>query len=126
MGKGADDWWIDRDDEGPPEDRTTQVIAEIPSPEELTSVIRREKVSQARLSYYCALVLAVTACLLMFFAVGLFLRGSVAGGALTIAGGAISMVVGKTLFRLNRESNGRVGEIERGLVGGERARLFGE
>jgi hypothetical protein len=125
MTQGVDNWWPGCDDPDPPEDSTPQVIAEIPSPEELTCVIRQERVSQAHWSYACALTLAVAGCLLMFIAVGFFVFGSIAAGALTIAGGAISEVVGKMLFRLNRESNDRLTNTEKDLVNRERAQLSG-
>ena len=115
--------WLRADCDGPGqlEDSKLEGVLEFPPPEEMTRVIRKERVAQAHWAHICALTMSVTGCLLMLVAVGFFLHGSTAAGALSIAGGVINQFLSTSLFRLNRESSDRLAKIEHDLAVIERA-----
>lgn len=124
------DEWLRGDCDGPgePDEETLDGVIELPSSEEMTRAVRKERLLQARWAYVSALVvsllISLTGGVLLIAAVVLFLRGSIAAGALSTVGGVIIELLSNpsvSSFKLNRESNDRLSRIERALEAIERA-----
>ena len=80
------------------------------------SKIREERMKQARLTFYAALVLSVIGALILFAGVALLLfNQNTSAGAISAGTGAVTEVASVLLFALNRETNNRVDETGREL-----------
>ena len=92
-----------------------------------TVEFRNERVRQARLAFNVALALSVIGVLIVFGGVILlFIRDSIAPGAITAGVGAISEIVSLLLFKLSNDANGRLDNVGQDLGLIDKARVAAE
>lgn len=103
---------------------TDAAISVLDSTYASTSLIRDERMRQAKLAFNSALSLVVIGVLIIFIGVGLlWFNGSVEAGSITVAIGAITEIISVLLFKFNKEANQRLDDVRKELSSIETAKI---